>query len=594
MKTRNVFGRLMPDKQVQRNAFDRSYRQTYHYSAGQLVPVFAQPCIAGSTIELNRRIFQRTADVNTAAFAIMDTHIDFYAVPLRLLCSRWEEFKTNVQDLNSTALVLGTGDENPNLNVPQYLPMLNLSYSALGASLWSANAPTSDGAGYSFRSGALRLLDMLGYGNYYVREDLPRSSFLVNPLRLMAYQKVYFDHYRNTSYEKNNPFCYNMDSFMKSGDNNIMIPDFALFNYLTLRYVNYRNDLFRSIYPSLNYSVNINGTNIGTSNFSVPSNILFSANTSSSTPQDSISSDVLLSNRSGGQTILQSFSRLASNLGITNSQISVQQIRAAFALDKLTRAVAYAPKHIKEQYQAQFGVSIPDSHTESVHIGSFSNNITIGEVISTSDTYIDGTGAQLGAIGGRGVGGDTAGKTIKYTCPLDCIIIGVQYTLPRTMYDSTRIDEWNVKQVRNDFFNPAWQDLGLRPFERYRFAKNKTGPDLVDNWQYSTEVLGYQLPYAEYKTGIDTNNGLFGYRGVAFEGNRSSLASFVVHSNGSERFDPVSFAVNSQFFKVLPSDLDSIMVTNYDGTYMSDQFFGYTDWSFKCSCNMSVHGQPSL
>ena len=35
---------------------------------------------------------------------------------------------------------------------------------------------------------------------------------MVNPFRFLAYQKIYFDHYRNPLYELNDPTAYNVDS----------------------------------------------------------------------------------------------------------------------------------------------------------------------------------------------------------------------------------------------------------------------------------------------------------------------------------------------------------------------------------------------
>ena len=65
----------------------------------------------------------------------------------------------------------------------------------------------------------------------------------VNPFRFLAYQKVYFDYYRNPLYELNNPSAYNVDS------------DFGAHYDLTevsstLRYRNWNKDYFTSLSPS--------------------------------------------------------------------------------------------------------------------------------------------------------------------------------------------------------------------------------------------------------------------------------------------------------------------------------------------------------
>ena len=56
---------------------------------------------------------------------------------------------------------------------------------------------------------------MLGYGlnsSNYKKFVTVSDSFDVNPFRFLAYQKVYFDHYRNPLYELNDPSAYNVDS----------------------------------------------------------------------------------------------------------------------------------------------------------------------------------------------------------------------------------------------------------------------------------------------------------------------------------------------------------------------------------------------
>ena len=69
--------------------------------------------------------------------------------------------------------------------------------------------------GLPLKDDIIRLYDMLGYGVNSVNAskfDSVTSSFMVNPFRFLAYQKIYFDHYRNPLYELNDPTSYNVDS----------------------------------------------------------------------------------------------------------------------------------------------------------------------------------------------------------------------------------------------------------------------------------------------------------------------------------------------------------------------------------------------
>ena len=87
---------------------------------------------------------------------------------------------------------------------------------------------------------------MLGYGinsTNYKKFAGVSSRFTVNPFRFLAYQKVYFDYYRNPLYELNDPSAYNVDSYFGSAFDLSTV-------YSTLRYRNWNKDYFTSLSPS--------------------------------------------------------------------------------------------------------------------------------------------------------------------------------------------------------------------------------------------------------------------------------------------------------------------------------------------------------
>ena len=88
------------------------------------MPFFAEPFIAGSHVKLNRSIFQRTARVNTAAFPKVDTHCEFFFVPLRLVWSYWNNYKLNIQDFNQS--IQGTISSNVFTPYTPLIPQFNL------------------------------------------------------------------------------------------------------------------------------------------------------------------------------------------------------------------------------------------------------------------------------------------------------------------------------------------------------------------------------------------------------------------------------------------------------------------------------------
>ena len=574
-----------------RHAFDRSQVRNFNTHAGFITPIFMEPCIAGTKGKINRRVFTRSASVVAPNFTSVQQHFDFIKIPIRLVFSAWNDWKLNINDINSSALIKSVSG-SPDLALPISVPCCDFGNGLVSrvTTNWRTHVPTVLEMTMAKHLNYMgRLLSSLGYGSNDQLFNSAGSSVanILSLIPLACYQKAYYDIYRNSTYESNNPFAYNLDWLYNA---NSQILDFTnvdqfihFLDLTTARFVNYRNDYFHNIYPSLNYSQSSpNG-----STWDIPSNVSGTRSTYTTNQFRNI-------NINGSSSLIQ----LGSNFS-SNQVITAQSVRTMFALDKLLRASAYAPKHVRDQFKARFGVDVGDkvSH-ECQRLGSFVHDIVFGEVTSTSDVP---SGSSLGEVGAKGVGGhDFNDKDIEFYCEEDSIILGVTYFMPRAMYD-VALDEYNMKLYREDFFQDEFQNLGLRPI----YVKNvypDMAPSILNN------IVGYTVPNQRYKLGRDINTGLFcGYL-YDFDVNSGSvrssrktgtLQSFTTSNIASRFASPYSTGggVNATYFKVQPEDLDSLFGLSFDSLYASqltDQFYGQVRIKFAVTQGMSVHGQPSL
>lgn len=590
---KSVLSRPNVSHSQNRNAFDRSYVSNVNLSAGMIIPVMMEPCVAGTKGVINRRVFTRGVPVVAPAFQDVQQHFDFFKVPLRLLLSTWNDWKLNINDINFSTLSSNWNNVSLDLSLPVNIPYYDFGNSFIRRldNLIVSSGVTNVNSRISFINRSLRVLEGLGYSNSYLYDysETPRTDQpnVMNLFPLAAYQKVYFDHYRNSTYESNNPFAYNLDYLFSptiaTGGNLANVPSGTeyprLRDLISLRYVNYRNDYFHNIYPSLNYALSSpNGQS-----WSVPSGVFAVG--------DNANSALGVTTNSSGFGVYWGQSNDAS-VQSTN-RLTVQTLRSMFALDKLLRASAYTPKHVRDQFKARFGVDVGSKvSNESERIGSFYHTINFGEVTNQTASFE----YALGEIAGKAIGGDNFGKDIHFYCEEDSIIIGVTYILPRAMYDVVQ-DPWNTNLVREDFFQAEFQNLGLRPI----YAKFVSG---TSAWSPNA-IVGYTVPNQRYKLGRDFNYGQFkrSTNIVVLNGSSPSLGTFdgflspfAVHTSFANTFlAPNQLSAN--YFKVQPQDLDSIFVSAYDSVHndpRSDHFFCNCQFKLAVTAPMDVHGQPYL
>ena len=610
MPRNKVLERAKVSAPTGRNEFDLSRIGNFTAMAGYQQVVLAQPVPAGTHGRLNRTVFTRSADVVAPAFPQVTQHVDFFIVNLKSLWSYWENWKLNINDLKSSQLVAfdtqaGSG---PILSLADYVPTFDFGakHGQTTIPVYATERVFPDLTGTptqgqrdklaTDRNNMIRLLDQCGFGRILsAKNGLTAESNVLNLFKLAAYQKIYFEHYRNTAYESNNPYAYNLDWVTQNGlsqvggiiDPTTSTGLHVIQQLCTLRKVNYRNDYFHNIYPSLNY---VNSLPNG-STLSVPSNLAGFLNQEFVRPAASTDS------------VYQS-KQVVSISGVNYSQISVQAIRAAFALDKLMRASAYAPKHVKEQFKAQFGVEIPDDDDMCSHrLGSFQNDVTFQEVTQMAP----GTFGNLGDLGAKGVGRSVGSKDIEFYAQYDSLIIGIQYFMPRAIYDSDGIDIWNVGRVRGDFYSKFFENLGLRPLYVKELDNATVGfpqnPNLTPN-----SVIGFTVPNQILKLGIDKNYGEFkknfdsyvsdtsGTGATLVQADSSYLRNFTIHTFAPSATMDVNGNLNAGYFKVNPEDLDYIfrVATPGDHGLGTFQFYGQIYIKLLTSSPMGVHGQPSL
>lgn len=610
MAIANIFG--FPNSQAHspRNAFDVSYDTLFNSPVGMLLPCYCQEVKSGDKLKLSVKNFTRTKAVNTAAFMSFDEKVDFFFVPYRLLWSAYNQWRLGtVQPRSSTDLMSVQRLEFHPFALRNNFIITN-----------SSNVPVfvTDSFygeyrfGVSYFSSLIRFLDLLGYGLPAVEDvtSVRNSSHLTesqkstlvsffnhrtvfNYFRIAAYQCIYQYAYRNEDFEPLDPSTFNCDSLFINtqtpSGNRILPPPqsstsvystnqstpYSLhhgfsdddtiaarnLNRLTLkklfepRYKNYRRDLFSTLKPE-------NGIDIGVSD----------TYNYDSTEIGGISR---LSQVEGGINDSPLDSQM---LQFGSYSVSASDIRRLFALDKFVRLGIYANKDYSSLYKSIFGVSVDEPNVPR-YLGTFSSDVKISEIVSTaagSDNTSNPKTSVLGELAGKGVG---TGSSFVFDSSFkeDGIVMGIHYLMPFNYYSSYRIDPFTQKSVKEDYYYPSFDGLGLTPVlsQEYSYA-DTTNP----TYDYLQSVLGFNTRYHEYKQRTNEVHGTFNPK--------QSDAYWTCVLNDR-------FVANSKYlFKINPTMTDSIFGVNWDGTCSTDPFYCFFSFNATKVSNMEAIGVPNV
>lgn len=554
MANNSIFARNAHRSNLHRNAFDLSFTSKFTASVGMLLPCFCKEVNPNEHFRINPEMFLRTVPLNSAAYVRLKQYCEFYFVPTRLLWRSFPQFIAGTSNQFSSAI----SDGSKFSSVPTW--DFNILLKLLSAS-------GNDTCGYPFKYGAVRLLDLLGYGvnvanvdSLIAANNTKPFTFKVSPFRMLAYQKIYSDYYRNSLYESVDVENFNVDN---SNPSSAVASQTASMMYL--RYRDWKKDYFNAVSPSFQ------GNEFMQANFSP---IVFPS-AGQDVNANPTSWGLKNDNYQGGLSINQPS-------GGSSAGITVANLRSAYALDKLYRLMSSAKDgSYSEQMKVRFGVESPDDDWKSTFIGAIDAPVTIGDVTTTSDTYDESS--ESGAIPGTlyGNGWSQSKGNIDFTSKEHGIIMGIFSILPECDYQSDQLDAFNTKLKREDFFVPEFADLGKQPTPIYQFKFTKD-TDM-------TKVLGWNLRYSEYKTSLDMVHGVFN-SDDKFQ--NQSYNAWVAPRNQS--LNQYSNGATVSFFKALPSVLNQIMVQQYDGTEQTDQFLVNAGFNVQAIRPMSIFGEPSL
>ena len=569
-----------------RNAFDLSHNDVFSCAPGMLLPISCTEVLPNEHYEINPQVFLRTMPLNSAAYVRMRQYVEFFFVPTRVLLRQFPQFVVGTNYPISSLAALNSFKDN--------IPSVSL---ATLRSLYVLAGDTNDGLGIAAKYGYLRLFDLLGYGlnssrninedtypDKYVSGTFNQESPKLSILRFAAYQKIYQDYYRNPYWESADASIFNFDDkFGQSLSTSVATDKQRLYKLVTLRYRNWTKDFFTSVQPQFQ------GAPFVTSYVNMSNFVTFpSSNKGNNFVPDTVVSDL----QSNLVSQISSSSALAGLTSSSNTgpySIPVHNIRAAFALDKLYRLQQQSGNgSYGEQIRNRFGFGGVHDDWKSQYLGGSSAPISIGEVITTANTFTDGEADGLtGDIYGK-ASSVNDGKFV-FDSKEHGFIMGIFSVVPDADYNSTQIDPHNFKLSFDQFFQPEFDRLGHQPLNSYFLSSlapwTSSSQSDTESKGWLQRVLGFQNRYLEYKTGIDRVHGQFCSNG--------SLSSWTAPRNSG------ILTINSSYYnlyslKVSPKILNSVCSVSFDGTESTDPILVDSHVSIKAIRPMSVSDEPLL
>lgn len=479
---------------------------------GQLLPIFCQDVLPGDRFKVGTSQLIRFAPMLAPVMSAIDAYVHFFFVPNRIIWKDWETFITGSRN----------GKKLAEEEVPVQ-PRLMVAGNWLNKSPESSNLQKFfDGIPYCSNGS---LIDYLQFPTTNETKDRT-LSYPIDELPLRAYQRIYFDWYRDENLSDFDDFEIIDNDKFNNGDN-YLISDGQNEEYFTranllmrLQRRAWKKDYFTSALPFAQKGddVLIPGT-LSNTNIKGDSFVLRNSDsTQGQTFNISGEADTVLKNLQAARvSASQPYARvlteqgknlylaegavqfnindIASHLSLDSSNISagtIRELRRAMAAQRFLEREAVGGTRYIEQILSFFGVKSSDARLQRAEfLGGSKQPIVVSQVLQTSESTQN---SPLGQPAGNAVSG--GGKFIfDRTFEEHGWIIGLLSVIPRAEYMDGYPRKY-MKRDRFDYYWPQFARIGEQEIKRSELKYNFGEP--YDSGA-NNETFGYTPRYAEYR-----------------------------------------------------------------------------------------------